>query len=341
MRTLFFFVLAIAAIGTSLSCQRAKPISSSKEDRPPTVELDRIAGQVQGSGTTQCQTFLFHVVGKPDLPLLLDMQGTGLYTQSQGEFSVPGRRLSNAGKMNVLVIDKPGISYDSKFVSDSTYDQFALDVEKFSKYTIDDLAACGVHALQWAIESQKAVNPAKIFLQGHSEGAIMMALVLESLIAKNSELAKRVDSLILTGTPLDPFKEVLFGQLRRNYQSGLKEMLIAHVEKAVVVGDDAFLIDRFKVSSSYLKTAFSKPALSETLLSLATKRKGTKFFFFHGLEDGNVPVASVKAFEKQIQDPARAGNPSFDATFNYYKDAGHGLSMEAMDDIVKAIESRF
>src|SRR4051812_25675302 len=80
---------------------------------------------VAARGDLSCKAFLFtKKKPNPALPLILSFEGTGLYTQSQGEFATASIRLFEAKKTNALVIDKPGIEYDSSFKASSSFDQF-------------------------------------------------------------------------------------------------------------------------------------------------------------------------------------------------------------------------
>jgi len=256
---------------------------------------------------------------------VVDAQGTGLYTISKGSVSLIGEKLLETGKGIVLAIDKPGIEFDSTFKSNSTFKQFSVNIGKFSNYTVQDLISCYLNAIEFHLS--KLSN--KISFLGHSEGAVVLFKAYRQIAEKMPQIYTRINRLILTGTPFDPLDTIIFGQLERKYQKGIRELLVSTTKSSIKMDKNEFLIPYYSVSSRWIKSSRNLSSLESDFNSIHKKSPRAEFLFFHGEKDENTPIDKIKKFvnSSKLSSKVKVSLKSYEA--------GHYLNMEAMKDIGK------
>jgi hypothetical protein len=130
----------------------------------------------------------------------------------------------------------------------------------------------------------------RLHLRGHSEGAWIALLVYDALSGGDAELAGSIQSLVLSGLPLEPFQDLLDRQLAWLPDAN-------RLRAALASCDWAFLRERLGVSCAYVEDAARRPSGRELFERLAARRSAARFYIFHGTDDRHTPAAPVHALE--------------------------------------------
>jgi predicted esterase len=203
-----------------------------------------------------------------------------------------------------LTYDKPGI--EARFGDGPRVRH--RDDGSLQKYTLGRGIACATNALRWARE--RFGPSVRLHLRGHSEGAWIALIVYDALLGGDEEMAGSIETLVLTGLPLEPFKDILDHQL-----SWLPDG--NRLRGALSSCDWALLRERLGVSCAYVEDAARRPSGRELLERLAARGSAARFFIFHGTDDRNTPVAPVRALEAW-----NASRGHLRIEFHYYE-GGH------------------
>jgi hypothetical protein len=291
-----------------------------------------IEKEVKSSSGLVCRTFLFLPKNPPkDIPVLVDAQGTGLYTISKGSVSVLGEQLLEKNKAIVLAVDKPGIKYDPDFKSSSTFNQFSVDINEFTKYTVLDLVSCYHEALRAHISK---LGSGQISFIGHSEGSVILTKLYMKLLNDDElKIKDRIVKLVLTGTPFEPLGSIILSQINRKYQNGLKELINEETERSIRGDKDGFLIPFYSVSSGWIKEAEKTSSLEKDFSEMAKLNPNAQFIFFHGTEDQNTPILKIESFVEAN----KASKLPLKLELKKYQ-AGHYLNAQAIKDIGKLFQ---
>ncbi len=285
-----------------------------------------VTASVDGVEGRACRAYLSFPSGKDRLPVVLDLEGTGLYTMSVGVLDpAVEEALVRRRSVAVVAFDKPGLEPDPE-------SRVRVDMTVYARHTQADLAACAANALSWAAARRETDPDKGIFLRGHSEGALVAVRVYKRLLESGSPAAGRIKALLLSGLPMRRWADILALQNRAFYPKGLAELAEARERDAIDRGDDVFLLMKCELPAAYLRHALLQESLAETLEGLAPLRPPARFLFFQGREDSNVQASAVEAFERSNAERGRQGRPALDLSVRYY-DAGHSLNEAAVKDL--------
>lgn len=182
-------------------------------------------------------------------------------------------------------LDRPGIT-----ATFGSPDAVIVDDRALESATQTQLLTCAYEALQWI--SQRFGPALHVHLRGHSEGALLSLLLYQKLTVQEPVRATRIDSLILTGVPLDPFRTVIASQL---------DVIDQHdrgvLRAAVSSCNWPTMRDRLAVSCAYLEDAYAQPSGRELFEKLAKRAAHAQFYLFHGTQDWNANVDRVRELE--------------------------------------------
>ena len=272
---------------------------------------------VKAENGQECSAFLFKEETATPKNLVLQMNGTGIYSNAnKGVIGLEFKSLLEKGKLAVVVFEKPGLRADPISLDGGAI----MDYEVFSRHTPTSLKNCGEAALLWASDLLKSQN---IFMRGHSEGASVSIDIASELVAKKSPLLKSLKSLYLSGTPMN-WKETMEFQL-----SAAKN---TQYWKAIELCDNKFLLSNGGVPCAYFKESFASITTEKILSNLRLKSPEFKFNIYHGIFDQNTPFEAVLEFDKENEKRRRTKQSFLNWEGRYYT-AGHGLNMTAMKDM--------
>jgi hypothetical protein len=204
-----------------------------------------------------------------------------------------------------LTWDKPGIR--ARFGDPRSLHR---DDGILSRYTLGHGVACATNALRWARE--RFGPSVRLHLRGHSEGAWIALIVYDALLSGDAEMAASISTLVLSGLPLEPFKDILDQQLAW-LPDGKR------LRGALASCDWALLREHLGVSCAYVEDAARRPSGRELFERLAARRSVARFYIFQGTDDRNTSVARVRALEAWN---ASRGHLSLE--FHYYAGAHQG-----------------
>jgi hypothetical protein len=141
---------------------------------------------------------------------------------------------------------------------------------------------------------------------------LISLLLYRELATQDPTLAAQIETLVLSGTPLDPFRTIIESQLDIiDRQDG------GVLRDAVSACHWPTMRDRLGVSCAYLQDAYAQPSGRELFQSLAEARAPAEFYLFHGTQDWNAHVEPVRELERWGKTQPLALN------ITYY-DGGHG-----------------
>jgi hypothetical protein len=230
--------------------------------------------------------------------------------------------LFSAGRMAILTVDKPGISPKNNTSNEAIVDHAAYDL-----YTTRERMECGKNALHWALSLNKFTTDRGIFFQGHSEGTQVVTYVYQLLLKTEPELVKKVRALILSGTVLDAEIDVINWQLDQEPPGFKEKFWDAYARK-----DDAFMLAWGEVAYVRFSSGINSPAMTTVYDDLASFHAPAAFEFFHGLNDMNLKVSSLEAYESANAQKIKDGKPGLSMQARYYQCA-HSINPAGRKDI--------
>jgi uncharacterized protein len=157
-----------------------------------------------GNGVKTNAQLTLPAVGKGPFPGVLLIQGTGpldmneTLSKNLKPFFQISQYLSERG-FAVLRYDKRGVS-DESF----TY----LDKNVYGNATFNDLKQDATKALAVLIK-QPEVDPSKITIIGHSEGA----MIAPRIVIENNNVTTKIKNIVLMGTVAQNLKELVYFQV--------------------------------------------------------------------------------------------------------------------------------
>lgn len=186
-------------------------------------------------------------------------------------------------------LDRPGITATFGAPENASTDQALLE-----GVTQTQLLACAKNAVHWIAE--RFGSTLHIHLRGHSEGALLSLMLYRDLLTREPALAARIETLILTGTPLEPFRTIVESQL-----AVFDEHDGGALRAAVSQCDWPSMRDKLGVSCAYLDDAYAQPSGRDLFQDLAEAHAPAQFYLFHGTQDWNARVEPVHALEDWVQ----------------------------------------
>ncbi len=250
----------------------------------------------------------------PVTDIVLSMGGSG--TGTSAFLPDPAAGMVRSRTAAFITFDKPGVH--ATFGEPSSVH---IDDALFSAHTQGTLLDCAEDALLFSLSR---FGPAvRWHLRGHSEGATIELFLLDRLIAKRPKDARRVNTLILSGLPLEPFADNLDRQLADKPE----------LRRPVDECDWAIMRDQLGVSCGYLKDAASRPSGFVMFARLARVRAPARYRFFQGNSDVNTPATFTHQLEEW-----NTTTGHLDLVVRYY-DGGHAGTPEVRQEIADLLLS--
>lgn len=163
--------------------------------------------RVSASADLTCNVYLHYPDNsRGELPIAWVQADAGTYTKSRPtDLDAAAGYLVRAGKAAVLAFDKPGIEAD---VAAPT--GFRVDEAVVARVTGDDLVACAMGAVSWAMNEPAASLAKGLAFHGHGTGSAVVARAYERALATNAVWAKAVRLVELSSLPLgQPLRRTL------------------------------------------------------------------------------------------------------------------------------------
>jgi pimeloyl-ACP methyl ester carboxylesterase len=284
--------LVILAIGCS-----AGPAAPAPEPLPAHV----VTELVTASDGLSCRVYLAwnH---EPVTQVVLAMGGTGTGTSA---FVPPElRELVDRRGVAVVTFDKPGVT--------ATFGDRAsvhIDDALFARHTQHTLLDCAEQAVQRA--DARFGRETCLHLRGHSEGALLALFLTERLGTT------RIQTLTLTGVPLEPMPELIQRQFAN--MPRLRE---------AVARCDWSVLRNLGISCEYLRDAATLPSGRAMFERLAPAR-GVVFRIFAGEDDVLTPVRFIRDLDAWNRDRGH-----LDLVVHYFA-GGHFGAPEARQDLAE------
>ncbi|HKY63493.1 MAG TPA: hypothetical protein VJR29_08750 [bacterium] len=269
-------------------------------------------GEVRAQDGLICSAYFFSA--GPSRHLILTMGGTGLYSNLRLHGEI--QSLLKTHPVSYVIFDKPGIQ-PKKGGKPGAYK--LEDEPSFLKHTQDTLMDCAAETLRWGLQQGGGTVQA-IHLRGHSEGSQIALRLYERLLKEKDPLAAQVQSLLLTGLPIEPWDEIVSQQLQ-NYPEKLRN----EIQTAMTECDWKVLKKWAGVPCGYLRKQSGAPSNEATLEGLRLLSPKVPIYVFHGLNDAHVSAGAVKAFERKNAAHRERNEPSLDFRVLYYE-GGHRSS---------------
>ena len=234
--------------------------------------------------------------------VLFAMNGTG--AKSNAFLPPPLEGIVSDRAVLYATFDRPGITATFGTPDNASTDQAVLEA-----VTQTQLLACANAAVHWI--SERFGSTLHLHLRGHSEGALLSLMLYRELVAQEPTLAAQIETLILTGTPLEPFRTIIESQLVvfDEHDGGA-------LRTAVSGCDWPTMREKLGVSCAYLEDAYAQPSGREVFQSLAEARAPAQIYLFHGTQDWNAHVEPVRELERWVQ------TQPLKVHFSYYE-GGH------------------
>ena len=285
----------------------------------------RLKTQVRGIGDRNCTAYLHSLTGAAGLPVVLSVMGTGLYTTAKSD-DLPSavQYMVDQGKVSALTIDKPGIEE-----SESLPEGFTVVDSAYNAYTQRDLIECADRALDWAMAQTVSASNVSVFFVGHSEGVQVLVRLLQKIQAQDSAKASRIKLAILSGLPMMRWEEIINAQVTDPVEN-------AQFWSAYEKHDDVALRGFGDLAFAYWDDILKTEALTDTFKNLALTGPNISFQFYQGIHDQNTAVGPVFDLESWNLDRLKAKLPGLHLSARYYQ-AGHGLNLAALNDMIFAI----
>jgi predicted esterase len=201
-------------------------------------------------------------------------------------------------------LDRPGIAAPFGDPGAATIDEALLQ-----RATQGHILACAHAAIRTIFE--RFGPAARVHLRGHSEGALIALMLYADLLENAPARAAKIETLVLTGTPLEPFETIIVRQLEVIEANGG-----GPVRDAVSRCDWPTMRDKLAVSCAYLEDAYARPSGSEVFEQLAAADARASIHIFHGTQDWNARVEPVQELERWLQ------AQTLQVSFSYYE-GGH------------------
>ncbi|MBX3033532.1 MAG: hypothetical protein KF865_06350 [Bdellovibrionaceae bacterium] len=267
------------------------------------------------------------VEGVRDLPILLMLGGTGVYSTGDAvENNGILKSLVDRKKVIVLTLDKPGISYSA-----TAPRHFVIDDLMYNQYTQRDLVRCAGNALKWVSEARYASTYSNIHFLTQSEGTQVAVRIYDALSKQDPGMARRIRSMFMVGLVMRPWRDIINAQLPDPAEN-------ANFWKAYQNRDDVTLRSFGGLAYAYWNEILSVESNEDALRRLAAQGPAASLQIFHGLKDVNTLVQPVMDFEVWNNSRLQSKSPRWDLAARYYN-APHGLNMAAFRDILSAFES--
>lgn len=234
---------------------------------------------------------------EPVTDVFLSMGGTG--TGSIAFVPEAMRDVLRTKTAAFVTFDKPGVH--ASFGDPASV---RIDDEPFHRHTQGTILECAERAI--ALAERRFGPNVRWHLRGHSEGALIALYLLDDLLQRRPALAERIETLVLSGLPLEPFDELTRRQL------STEPMLAQATERC-----DWSVMKHTGVSCAYIEDAKARPSGSVMFERLASRRSKARVFAFAGNYDANTPARFVRRLEEW-----NTADGHLDLKIRYY-DGGH------------------
>jgi hypothetical protein len=193
-------------------------------------------------------------------------------------------------------LDKPGISAPFGDPMPAR-----IDADILGNHTQGTLLDC-VWALHAASRAQFGAMT-RFHVRAHSEGALLSLAFLDRLLRKRPGQARLVETLVLSGVPLERVPDIL----QRQFAS------MPRLLRAVNECDDRTLVPELGIGCAYLKEVRVRPSGFELFARLSALAPATRFHVFQGNVDVHTPARFTHDLEAWNRERAR-----LDLTVRYY-----------------------
>jgi pimeloyl-ACP methyl ester carboxylesterase len=256
---------------------------------------------------------------EPVEQIVLSLGGTG--TRSTAFVHPSLSELMRARRVGLLTFDKPGVRAVFGEPDDVQYDDAALQ-----QHTQGHLVDCALQALVWTRE--RFGDAVRVHVRGHSEGALLALDLLIRLKEQQPGLNRQVETLLLSGVPLEPFGQLLERQLDALPSNG------APIRRAIDACDWPEMRRLVGFSCGYLKDATRRPAGRQMFEALAAVGANQRIVIVQGNADTHTPARYVR--ELAAWNVAHGG---LDLEVQYYQGDHRGGSQgrRAMQDALWAM----
>lgn len=242
---------------------------SAANGQAPTVKHALV-----GRAAMPCRATLSLPENPRGADLVVFFSGTG-WEDASTELHPVALGLAEEQATAIATIDKPG---------------FPDDFERYLQHTSDDLVACAVETIQWAISE---VRPKNFFLLGHSDGSSVLLRSLAKLLPDRDFPQSSLRLVQLTSPMLGTWKDKLQFQLADQPKS-LQEILeiCANASEENCPGKTIG-----SVPLRYLKRSLELGPPEETLKKLILGYPELKFAIYRGDADEQIPLPPWLALE--------------------------------------------
>lgn len=301
MRVAIATILGLVTIATLCACAAA----------PPSV----LPTTIPTRDGLSCRAYtLASSRREPVRDVFLWMGGTGTGTSARVPETM--RELLETLPVAFVTFDKPGIAASFGDPRSVTIDDDAL-----ARHTQGTLLECAERALDDSVARFGA--RVRWHLVGHSEGALLALFVYDELLASRPADAARVQSLVLSGLPLEPFAQML------------KRQLADKPELARAVAScDWSVMRHLGVSCAYVRDAEARPSGRAMFERLAARAGAARFVVFAGARDAHTPAAPVRDLEAWSRE-----HPELHLEFHYYDGDHRGTpeARRAMSEVLRRL----
>jgi len=209
--------------------------------------------------------------------------------------------------------DKPGVAAPFGDPRSLRRDDAALE-----RYTLGHGVSCAIDALHWA---RAQFGPSvRLHIRGHSEGTLVALYAYEAMLDRDTETAGAIETLVLSGLPVEPFGAILERQLAFIPRG-------ARLREALASCDWPVLREHLGISCGYVEDATRRPSGRAMFERLAARAPRARFHVFQGTDDWNTPIEPVRALEAW-----NVSDGHLDMEFHYYE-GGHAGSDAARAEV--------
>jgi pimeloyl-ACP methyl ester carboxylesterase len=224
------------------------------------------------------------------------------------------RKLLRTRPVGFVTFDKPGMQ--ARFGHPGS---LHIDDEVFRHHTQAAMLLCAEEALGW---SRQIFGSVRVHLRGHSEGSLIALDLYDEWLSRKPAEAAAIQTLILSGVPLEPFAEIV----RRQVSS--QPLLARAIERC----DWPVMKRTMGLSCEYLREASARPSGRAMFERLAAKSATAKIRVLTGVADFHTPSSFVQQLELW-----NGAEGHLDLTVRYYQGA-HGGTPEARRMLADLLE---
>lgn len=281
----------------------------------------RLQNTVKGTLDKTCNVYLHTMPESKDLPIVVVLAGTGIYSTGDLDETNPVVQTIVAQKKAIVIsIDKPGISF-----SQDTEGHYLLDEAAYNRYTQRDLIECVLNSIEWASSTPYATSQSDVFFMAHSEGTQVAVRTYWQSLSQNSELSRRMKGFFLSGLVMSSWTDIINSQVTDSVEN--KKFWDAYRNQ-----DDKILKSYGDLAYAYWSDILATETNEASLEHLSQAGASAFFQIYQGLNDENTLSKPVMDFEVWNKERRNQKLPSLKFQARYYQ-ADHGLNLAAMNDM--------